>query len=275
MSGAYGERCMRRLPNAAWAWEGLRRNDEYARNWRAARVGLPVAQRLRTGAVLLRARRRFPVAERWGLVQFADPSKTAMDGGVFWSPKLLSGVLHVQLSSLASDGPKAFSGHDIIALSALKSRRILLETVDGARHILLGGDRFWIQLYCETPFSIGDQARIGIRIDGATHAQRRLDTAAQLLSLHRSAGGKLSLIGRRKNAKPLANAILAYDIWRGWNRPQGGLKDIAEAIVGRERVSEDWGGASRYLKDMARRARDKGEAFVGGGYRDLLLKKSI
>jgi hypothetical protein len=104
---------------------------------------------------------------------------------------------------------------------------------------------------------------------------RSLDSAAQLLSLYRANGGKLPLIGRRKNAEPLERAILAHDIWTGFERPKGSLKDIAIALNGIKRVNEDWNGPSRYLKDMAVRARNKGLAFVDRDYRDLLEKKIL
>ncbi len=162
-----------------------------------------------------------------------------------------------------------------IYLHRLQTRRVLLETMDGARHIVLNGHRFWIQLFCGKPNVIGDTAHIGIRMNAATTMERHLDTASQLLSLYRNNGGKLQRIGRHKNIEPLQRALTAYDIWTGFERPKGSLKDIAAALVGPRRVDEEWNGTSRCLKDMARRARDKGMAFVTRDYLDMLGKKTL
>ena len=263
------------MPNAAWAWEFLRRNPSYARDFRAARRKPDMAIKLRTGATLLRPRKRHLTAEEWGLLHFADPEKDALTADVFWRPDFLAGALNVRLSAVHQNDNGDDEDHDIIVLSAIKSRRVILDATDGARHILLNGDRFWIQLRCEHPLPVGEQASVKIHIDGAAHARRKLDTAAQLLALHRSASGQLSLIGRNRNAEPLRRALIAYDIWYGAGNKQGRYRRIAEAIFGAPRVAEDWSQPSRCLKDQARRARIKGEELVAGGYRALLQKKAI
>lgn len=265
----------RRMPNAAWAWEGLRRNLSYRADCRAHAHAALTAIPLSGGARLLRAPRRYLGAEKWGLLAFADPDLTALVANVFWRPDLLAGALRVKLTPIGTSQDSDDGPSDTIVLSALKTRRVLLETVDGARHILLNGHRFWIQLYSIKRAPVGDQAEVDVRFDGAHHMQRRLDTAAQLLALHRSAGGKLSLIGRRKNTRPLSNAINAYDIWHGFERPKGSLADVAEMIVGKARMATDWGANDRALKAQAKRAIAKGEAFVAGEYRNLLAQKVL
>jgi len=271
MRRAAQTRLPRRLPNAAWAWEFLRRNPLYRAAYLAAQ-DLPLPERLMSGGTLYQPSRAFPEAENWGLLMFANPEQSAIDADVFWHPDLLSGALRVkqtQVDELPEDP------HDTIILSALETRRVILQTVHGARHILLNGDRFWIHIYSTKKAPPHEDAEIDVRVDGAKHMQRRLDTAAQLLALHKSTGEKLSLIGRRKNAGRLVNALIAYDVWHGFGQPKGGLRDIAVALFGKERVNEDWTGSSRYLKDFSRRARDKGIRLVDGEYKTLLSRKSL
>lgn len=275
MMRAGGNRDARRKPNAAWAWEGLRRNAAYRRAYFASRHLLPQKVELKTGGVLWRTSNRHLSAEQFGLAAFADPDKDAVHGNVFWRPDWLAGSLDVRLSPITHAEECNENNLSIIMLHRMKSRRVLLETVDGARHILLNGSRFWIQLYCRKPSIIGEAAHVGIRLNKADTMGRNLDTAAQLLSLYRANGGKLPLIGRRKNAEPIERALLAHDIWTGFERPKGGLKDISIAMVGEARVEEDWNGPSRYLKDMAVRARNKGLAFVAQDYQELLSKKAL
>lgn len=256
------------MPNAAWAWEGLRRNNTYRSDWRAACERAPKAESLTTGARLLRQDGPAPHPEEWGLLCFADPDKSAVDADVFWRPDLLAGALQVSLSPVSDEG---FADEGEIVLSRLQTRRTLLMVGDDLLHIRLAGRRFWIQLFAKTPRPLNEHTRVGIRIDGARYARRRLDTATQLLSLHRAQGGKLSLIGRRRNTEPLANALTAFDIYASG----GGLRDIAITLYGEDRVSEAWTGPRNYLKDRARRARNKGRAFVDGGYRDLLAQRAL
>lgn len=263
------------MPNAAWAWEFLRRNQDYRADYERARKSLPTRQTLETGSVFYIANDAQEDARQWGLLAFADPNKAALDADVFWHPDLLAGALRVKLTRPIGDMRDGDLPSDTIILSALQTRRVMLQLTNGARHILLNGTRFWIHLYSIKRAPPDDYAVIDVRFDGAKHMGRRLDTATQLLSLHRSVGGKLSLIGRRKNAQPLRNALTAFDVWNGFERPQGGLRDIAVALVGEDRVKEDWTGASRYLKDQARRARDKGARLVGGDYEALLSRKNL
>lgn len=264
-----------RRPSPVWAWEGLRRNPAYRRDYHAHRHGLPTRLPLYGGSHLLRAQRRCRVAEHYGLLALADPNQSAFDAPIFWHPDRLAGALRVKLTPIARAETASDNAPDHILLSDLKTRRLLFETVDGRRHILLNGQRFWIQLYAIDPAPLGDDAAIDIRFDGVDQMKRRLDTAAQLLALHRAAGGKLSLIGRRKNTRALGNALKAYDIIHGFERPAGTLEEVAAMIVGRTRMEADWGRDDRAVKAQARRAIAKGERFVADGYQQLLSRKVL
>ena len=74
----------RALDGTGWAWEFLRRNEDYCRDYRMNRAGHPVAIRHVSGATLYRPQRRFLAAEVWGLSLFADPEKSALDQDIFW-----------------------------------------------------------------------------------------------------------------------------------------------------------------------------------------------
>jgi len=261
-----------RLPYAAWAWEYLRRNRDYRRDWRAARYELQPSIHLTTGARLIRERRRWRAAEKWGLLSFADPEHGCDKADIFWRPDMLAGALPVHLYPLDTDNDADDAlSHDEIILSSLQSRRVILETVSGVRHILLSGRRFWVQLVCDAPAMAGERCAVGIRIDGVRHYKRRLDTASQLLSLYQSTGGKLSLIGRSRDSTRLAQGLMAVDIIEAGGRH----RDVAEAIYGKEKVAERWGAASRYYEDWSRRLIARAFFLVNEGYRDLLAKKTL
>ncbi|WP_420346520.1 transcriptional regulator domain-containing protein [Pelagibius sp.] len=61
---------LRFLTRSRVAWEYLRRNSDYQRDWRFSVPGRPKPIHLTDGTVLLRARRRFMHAEGWGLYCF-------------------------------------------------------------------------------------------------------------------------------------------------------------------------------------------------------------
>lgn len=260
-----------RLPNPAWAWEYLRRNPDYQRDFAASQAGRQTYIHLATGCLLLRETRSWLDAQKWGLLSFEDPKIPASRANVFWRPDLLAGALKVQLYPIEDDAMRPDIDQDEIILSRIQTKRVVLETVDGIVHLLMGGDRFWIHLYCENARVVNDRARVGVQIEGMKHFQRRLDTAAQLLSLYQSSGKKLSLIGRNKSSKRLADGLIAYDIIQAG----GSHKDAAIAVYGRATVKQNWNQTGSYLEDTTRRLIHRANHLVKTGYRDFLTKKNL
>lgn len=64
---------LRFLTRSRFAWEYLRRNPDYRRDWRLSAPGRPNPINLIDGTILLRARRCFARAEAWGLCIFRGP----------------------------------------------------------------------------------------------------------------------------------------------------------------------------------------------------------
>lgn len=260
-----------RLPNPAWAWEYLRRNKDYQRDFRAIEHKRAVPTRLQTGCLLRREDRQWPKAEKWGLLTFANPSKPAQFADVFWRTDLLAGALSVKLYPIEEGQMQSGIDQDEIILSKIQTRRVALRTANGTMHLLIGGRRFWIHLYCKDAAIMSDKVRVGVQIDGMKHFRRRLDTAAQLLSLYQSSGKKLSLIGRNKSSKRLANGLIAFDIIA-----DGGThRDVAIGVYGYETVAENWGQSGAYLEDNIRRLIYRANHLVDAGYRDFLTKKDV
>lgn len=68
------------------------------------------------------------------------------------------------------------------------------------------------------------------------------------------------------NDERLRHALIALDESMAGKT----YRQIAIAIFGENRVAEEWGGASQFLKDRTRRLVAKGRELMAGGYRDLL-----
>lgn len=263
------------MANGAVAWEGLRRNRQYREDWKRVAKHVPKSTALRTGARYLKGNQHSIDAQKWGLVTFSDPDKAAPLKPVLWQPGVLAGALRVRLVPDKTRRDTCNETQDRIVLSRLKSDRYIVDQIDGVRHIRLGGDQFWIQLFAQQDTEISEDLEVKLRIDGPHTMGRQLDSAAQLLSLYRRDDETPTLIGRRKPTMRLTTALRAFDIWNGFECPKGDLKDVASMLVGRARVQQDWGKNDRALKAQARRAIQRGEAFVEGRYRRLLRRKVI
>jgi Family of unknown function (DUF6499) len=78
-----------------WAWEFLRRNQHYVADWRSSVPRHLPSITLKDGTQLLRLRRRFPRAEKWGLYAFADPALCAHRAHLFWHANALKRMVRL------------------------------------------------------------------------------------------------------------------------------------------------------------------------------------
>jgi hypothetical protein len=256
------------MSDAAWAWEGLRRNAAYKKAWLRHQEHLPDVCDQHPTIRYLYLDRAYLEAETYGLIAFADPDLPASEAPVFWRPSLYKGALKVSLGEAQIDDDDSFT------LASLKCCPTVLDTACGIRHIRLGGHSFWIQLQSDDLIALDAATRVSLVFDGRMGMSRRLKTAEQLLSLHKSEGGAPNTTKRRPNRDKLLEGLLAYDIYSGAEGPRGSLKDIATALFGEDRIANEW-TSNRSLKNHAVRARDRGKAFVKSGYRDLLRKAAF
>ncbi len=258
------------MSNAAWAWEFLRRNTDYRMDFTKEYWDGPDVKDFETGTRLITGTRRYQKARKWGLLFFADPDRSAMETEVFWKPSVFPATVRVKLGDPQLEnehGHTNFGGvMDSVILSELSCRRILFDSINQSRHIVLNARRYWFQLYCDTPYPINEEAVIRFRIDGAKHSEQRMKTARQLFELHRSTGGKLSQIGPRKNAQKLQEALVALDV----NKADGSYRDIARYLVGAKRTDLEWDSGNCRLKDRARRALAMGKKYRDRDYLTLL-----
>lgn len=258
------------MSNAAWAWEFLRRNMDYRLDFTKEHWNRPHMENLSTGTRLVIGKRRYQRARKWGLLFFADPDFTALQTEVFWKPSVFPATVRVKLGDpeieTLMERANFCSVSDSVILSQLCCRRILFDSINHSRHIVLNARRYWFQLYCDSPHPLDDEAVIHFRIDGVKHSKQRMKTARQLLELHRSSGGKLSQIGTRKNAQKLQEALIALDV----NKADGSYRDIARHLVGDKQTDLEWDSGNCRLKDRARRALAMGKKYRNGDYLTLL-----
>jgi hypothetical protein len=249
---------LRQASPSALAWEFLRRNRCYRRDWRCCRTLGPPKLRLSSGAILYRARRRFPLAEAWGLAQFVDPALTAGEASLFWLPTLYQ--RQVRALGLAG-APGDSLPFDFAQWDHRCSVRIGL---DGS-----------FALACQT-----GQQDFGLLIAGLDRPAGCFDLIFQLKAFdHCQVKTAVIAAVERLAAGPAARArpvrapghvylemLVALD-----GRASGlSYRQIAAFLFGEARVEADWNGPSRSLKDRTRRLVQRGAALAEGGYRALL-----
>jgi len=255
-----------RWPNAVWAWEFLRRNQDYQSDYRDHHGSGPRATILPSGSHLIVGERRYRAARKWGLLFFANPDRPAHRAALFWKPSLFPATIPVTLRTIDEEKEKGrlvqHTDEDLIILSEICCQRYIFESVNGSRHVILAPRRYWIQLYCDSAHPLDDQALIYFRLDGAQHAYKRLNSFQQLLRLHKSSGRDISAIGYRRNITPLSNAITALDI----KESGGSYGDISKAINDPDMIATQKAAA----KQKAVRALQRGELYRDGKYLELL-----
>ena len=256
------------LSDAAWAWEGLRRNPGYIQAWERHRDSLPDLCDRRGSVRYLALNKPYLEAETYGLVAFADPEHSASEVPVIWRPQLFKRTLRVSLAESSEGGSDGFS------IRSLKCCPVVLDASCGQRYIRIGGHDFWIQLVTEDLLELEEDTQISVVLTGSRTFPQRVSSAEQLFSMHQSETGVPTEKKRLPNRYKLLESLLAWDIYDRNPNGKHTLRDVAAALVGEERVAREW-SSNRSFKDMAIRARNRGRAFVGGGYCGLLRRATF
>lgn len=240
-----------------WAWEFLRRNDGYIRDFRANRAGMPLPIRHSSGSTILRLRRQVLVAEKWGLQLFANPNRSALEAPVFWAPIVTQHVV-TRAAKAAND-----NGSNALSLASFVGRRAVLVTAL-EEHITISQQQLSAAMAVkESTFLIGESI-LTFEITGLNAVNQACDTLNVLNNL-RSGHSESSSVQGAQHAKYL-DYIVALD-----GRLAGrSYRDIAEVLYGRERIDPYWTDDTRGFKSKVRRAVENGLALMNGGYRALL-----
>lgn len=243
-----------------WAWEFLRRNEDYVADWRCSAPKHLPRITLIDGTELLRLPRRFPRAEQWGLHAFANPTLSPAEAPVFWHASVLKRAVRVKAAR-----PTAERTGGSIALADFKVDRRAVIDVDGMPHVLMKGGGVHIPLEIQglriltlpfaPVFEVHDLADIFTQTDLLKQLKRFTEP-----------GFQASQRSPFANDERLHHALIALDESRRGKT----YRQIAITIFGERKVTEDWRSHSQFLKDRTRRLVAKGTELMKGGYRDLL-----
>jgi hypothetical protein len=247
----------RRLDHAGWAWEFLRRNEDYQRDVRINRAGHPVTIKHASGAIVLRLRLRVLAAERWGLHCFADPQKAAHEAYVFW--------LEDQLRSGVNCTLRIANDNELGALSLASfagQRRVLVTPHD--EHVVVTCNQISAHMVVrDSTFLIGASV-VTFEILGLEEPEKPFE-AIRTLRAVRSNQCAQNAVKDECRSKYFDYLVALDGHLAGCS-----YRDIAEILYGVDRIGPYWTDDSRGHKSKVRRAVERGLALMNGGYRDLL-----
>ena len=251
---------------AGFAWEYLRRNQEYCETYRQIISASSVLSQPNT--LLIRHEHAVDkLAQKWGLECFENPLSCSLEASIFWRQDAFPGALTVQYQDLDSQR----ANQDTFNLSNFDCQKQHYLRADGTRITVIKTENLWLQLSGKTDDATDEEQPFAVLINGEKGARRRIDALRQLTSLSRDGSADFKLLGRQKAFMRLRNALKAYDI-----RAAGGsYKDIATALFGAERIANEWDHNGGYLKARASRSFKFAERMVAQDYQSLLPKKAI
>jgi hypothetical protein len=247
----------RGFDHAAWAWEFLRRDEVYQRDYRINRAGHPVPTKHSSGAVVLRLRRRILDAERWGLHCFADPQTSAHAAHVFWLVNQTKYSVNCTSRSANDNEVGALS------LASFMGQRRVLVTPNEEFVVIADHQMSACMVVKNATFLIGKSA-VTFEILGLEDPARTIDAVNNLRRLQSNRAADLGLhIEYRSKYLDYLVALDGHLAGRSY-------RDIAELLYGSDRIGTCWTDDSRGYKSKVRRAVRNGLALMNGGYRELL-----
>jgi hypothetical protein len=245
------------LDGPGWAWEFLRRNEIYIRDFRANRAGMPPLMKHSSGAKILRLRRQVLTAEKWGLQLFANPNTSALEAPVFWMPAITQHVASCKAKATNDNQPNN------LCLADFAGQRSALITSSTEYFTLHHNQMSASMVVKDSTFLIGESA-LTFEIVGLNEVSRACETL-KILNYLRINRSEISYAQSDYHSKYLAYLVALDGRLAGQS-----YRDIAEVLYGSEHIGSYWTDDSRGYKSKVRRAVENGLALMNGGYRTLL-----
>ena len=247
----------RELDGTGWAWEFLRRSDDYRVDFLTNRAGHPVAIRHVSGATLYRPQRRFLAAEAWGLSLFADPNKSALDQDIFWLPTVKKHTVQCQSK------PSNDNAAEVLSLESFCGRRGVLAGT-GREHITIRAPRMSADLINQRGTLLFGNSNVTFLHEGIGTVSRHRETLRILERLTEKT------VNEDRVSEPTHSKYRDYLVALDSRLAGRSYRDIAEFLYGPDCIGRYWTDDSRGYKSKVIRAAKCGLVLMNGGYRELL-----
>lgn len=247
------------LSRREWAWEFLRRNEEFRKAWKNARCEYGIAG-YDAQTTIIAAQHQVSSLAQWGCLYCNSPDEDARSAAVFWLPEWCPSVLRLRGFAL-SENVEATP----FLLREIATPSTLLELPHGPQHLLFTGNGRTLQLV----IAGADVMRpIRLMADGAPDramAGHQLRSLQCFLDLRLSGRLYPSHIQREPLSLYRRLVLRALD---------GEIAGASQQEIARHVISgysdEKWYSPDRPLRERVRRALRRGRALMKRGYRDLL-----
>lgn len=247
-----------------WAWEFLRRNEDFRAEAYPASPGAVSRLDGVDGISLFKLRFQQPGASNWGLFFFPNPDVPAPQALTFWKPDTDPDLVEIRVTA------RLPNEIDTIYERSIRTCKITnLTDLDGAEHILLNGANCTTQARCSGRSLITlEPVKMSLAMRGSFDLKGHVQTHKSAEMVFEPAP-EFPLVWRGR-AKRLRNALICLDV------KEAGLdlRHAAEIIFGEPRVARDW-NTSKSLRDRVRSYYRTGQTLRDGGYRNLLLKRAV
>lgn len=247
-----------RLSMDRWAWEYLRRNPRYRRDY-ALCAGLAPSESMAPCAPIrmLKDRSGQGLAGRWGLVFMPDPGQGGFEADAVWNEAAFPGQVEIHCSPLGPD-ERCNLWERTLPITKITHISDRLDR----EYLLVRGKGCVVQVRCTGLPLIGlEPVRIKFTLSDIEAFERMATAQKGLLELY-GEGPDLPAPLWTKTTQILRNGLIALDgLARNMTR-----REIAVLLYGEARVSSDWNQEGGTLRDAVKYLVRKAEGLRDGGY---------
>ncbi len=250
------------MSDADWAWEFLRRNPDYQRDYRLSRARLVNFVKHSSKVDYVRVRRQCPRGEKWGLIFMCDPALTPRQAHVAWASDTINWSIETETKVVVSS--------DVDVDLDLKVARfdrafVVAGTIHQNLYIRIKSNSACFGMTGDS--ILLNPVNMRFTIDGID----QIRSAVSVLQVAQASAGTGSRLPRKSVPYVTQLRRLKYLIAAEKSIEGRFLRDIGAAIYGSKRTRTEWKNLdSRAFKDEIIRAKRKGLHLINGGYRDFL-----
>ena len=239
------------------AWEFLRRNPCYQRDYHLTRRGPDRPHRIARGRSLIRLRRYPPQCVSWGLCPLVDPKCSAPFAPLCWTIAAAAPVLEARAERASAPAPSVLS----------------IEDCGTATHMVVGpgGEEYILFRDAERAATLRlDGARAGIGPVNVTFLIRGFPAPRPLADRFRTF--RALITSPRPTARPSRLRLFWRDALLALDARQIGMshREIAALLDGADPARKREFRATEFLRARVRHAILRGQQLRDGDYRKLL-----
>lgn len=257
-AGLEGYDYLSRLSMDRWAWEYLRRNPKYRRDYGLCRSLAPSESAAPCAPIrMLKDRSQQGFAGRWGLVFMPDPRLNGFEADAVWNETAFPGQVEIHCSPLGP-GERCDLWERTLPIAKITHISDRL----GREYLLVRGKACVVQVRCTGLPLIGlEPVRMKFTLSDIEAYERMARGQRAVLELY-GEGPDLPAPLWTKTTQILRNGLIALDcLARNMTR-----REIALLLFGEARVASDWNQEGGTLRDAVKYLVRKAEGLRDGGY---------